>query len=227
MSKLGLWRPARHPLRPLFRILSSHWKVILFVATLMIIEVVFHVRSYTITRPSQPLDAPFYTGCQSPILNTTARENAVILMLARNPEVKGAIASVRSVQEQFNDNFGYPWVFLNDEAWSEDFKKAVTTAVQNTSATGTVKIEFDVIPKAMWGFPAWIDQERARHNMKAMEAKHIQYAGQESYHHMCRFQSGYVFSQLFSSFSPISFSPIVSPSQKNVVRTVIHNIYFC
>lgn len=196
MSKLIYFRPARHPLRPLFRTLCSHWKLILVVAILMIIEVIVHVRSYTITGPSTPLDAPFYTGCQNPIRNITARENAVILMLARNSEAMGAVASVRSVQEQFNDNFGYPWVFLNDEAWDREFIQQVTTAVQRTSATGNVSVTFDVIPKTMWGFPTWIDQTRARQSMQAMEEKNIQYAGQESYHHMCRFQSGYVFSSL-------------------------------
>jgi hypothetical protein len=44
----------------------------------------------------------------------------------------------------------------------------------------------------MWGYPEWIDQERAKGNMQAMEKQEIQYAGKENYHHMCRFQSGYV-----------------------------------
>lgn len=193
MPKLILLRPARHPLRPLLRSIHSHWKLVLVVAALMVVEVIVHVRSYRITPPLTPLDAPFYTGCQNPVQNTTARENAVILMLARNSEVNGAVASVRSVQEQFNDNFGYPWVFLNDEAWNKEFMEQITTAAQRTSATGNVSVTFDVIPKTMWGFPSWIDQDRARQNMQAMEDQKIQYAGQESYHHMCRFQSGYVY----------------------------------
>ncbi|KNG50167.1 glycosyltransferase family 15 protein [Stemphylium lycopersici] len=192
MPKLIL-RPARHPLRPLLRTLSSHWKLILAIVALMTIEVLFHVRGYSITRPSPPVDAPFYTGCQDPVLNNTARENAVILMLARNSEVKGAIASVRSVQEQFNDNFGYPWVFLNDEEWSEEFKEQVGAAVRNTTATSGVQVKFDVIPKEMWGYPEWIDQDRAKSSMEAMAAKKIQYASKESYHHMCRFQSGFFY----------------------------------
>jgi mannosyltransferase len=82
------------------------------------------MRAYLLLRhhaSADPLDALFYTGCQTPVLNTTARENAVLVMLARNSEVSGAVSSVRSVQEQFNDNYAYPWVFLNDEEWSEEF----------------------------------------------------------------------------------------------------------
>jgi mannosyltransferase len=108
-------------------------------------------------------------------------------MLARNSEVKGAVSSVRSVQEQFNDNFGYPWVFLNDEEWSKDFKQKVSRAVGKNA-----DVKFEVVPKEMWGYPEWIDQERARSSMQDMKNRGIQYGGQESYHHMCRFQSGYV-----------------------------------
>lgn len=161
--------------------------MILAIVSLMFIEVYVHVRNYDVPRPSTPLDAPFYTGCQSPVLNTTARESAVLVMLARNSEVKGAISSIRSVQEQFNDNFGYPWVFLNDEEWTEDFKIKVGKAVGKDT-----EVKFEVIPKEMWGYPGWIDQVRARSSMQSMKNRGIQYGGQESYHHMCRFQSGYV-----------------------------------
>ncbi|KAI4645290.1 hypothetical protein J4E93_006090 [Alternaria ventricosa] len=168
-------------------------------------------RNYDVPRPSPPLDAPFYTRCQDPVLNTTARENAVFMMLARNSEVKGAVSSVRSVQEQFNDNFGYPWVFLNDEAWTEDFKRKVGKAVGEGA-----DVKFEVIPKEMWGYPEWIDQDRAKKSMQDMKNRGIQYGGLESYHHMCRFQSGYVASSTYSSHStdsnPVASSTTTPPS---------------
>jgi mannosyltransferase len=182
-----IMRPARNPLRSLSRTARAHWKLILAVASLLLLEAYVHVHNYNVPRPSPPLDAPFYTGCQTSVLNATARESAVLMMLARNSEVKGAVSSVRSVQEQFNDNFGYPWVFLNDEEWSEDFKRKVSRAVGEGA-----DVKFEVIPKEMWGYPEWIDQERARRSMQNMKGRGIQYGGQESYHHMCRFQSGYV-----------------------------------
>lgn len=163
MHKINL-RPRRNPLRSLGRTAQSHWKLILAIVSLMLIEVYVHVRNYDVPRPSTPLDAPFYTGCQSPVLNTTARESAVLVMLARNSEVKGAVSSIRSVQEQFNDNFGYPWVFLNDEEWTEDFKIKVGKAVGKDT-----EVKFEVIPKEMWGYPEWIDQVRARSSMQSMK----------------------------------------------------------
>jgi mannosyltransferase len=192
MPKLTM-RPARNPLRLLSHAAHSHWRLILALASLMLVEVCVHVHNYSVPRPSTPLDAPFYTGRQTPIRNSTTRESAVFMMLARNSEVQGAVSSVRSVQEQFNDNFGYPWVFLNDEEWSEEFKQKVGGVVG-----GSAEVKFEVIPKAMWGYPEWIDQERAKQSMQDMRHRGIQYGGQESYHHMCRFQSGYATSHISS-----------------------------
>ncbi|PPJ57922.1 hypothetical protein CBER1_09853 [Cercospora berteroae] len=98
------------------------------------------------------------------------------------------MASVRSVQEQFNDHFGYPWVFLNDMEWSDEFKENVAHAVGEG-----VDVRFEQIPKDMWGYPEWIDQDKAKSKMQSMEQQGIQYGGSESYRHMCRFQSGFFF----------------------------------
>lgn len=96
-------------------------------------------------------------------------------MLARNSEVDGAVASVRSVQEQFNDNFGYPWVFLNDAEWSQNFKDQVSRAVGEGA-----EAHFHTIPKNMWGYPEWIDQDAAKRSMQQMQEQRIIYAGTES-----------------------------------------------
>ncbi|KAH7361214.1 glycolipid 2-alpha-mannosyltransferase-domain-containing protein [Pyrenochaeta sp. MPI-SDFR-AT-0127] len=188
MPILRLLRPARNPLRSLYRLIILHWKLILGIALLMLVEVCVHIKSYSIIRPPTNLDPPFNTGCRDAPYNTTARSNSTLLMLARNSEVDGAVHSVRSVQEQFNDHFAYPWVFLNDEEWSEEFKDKVSNAVGEGSIA-----KFDVIPKHMWGYPEWIDQDKSRRSMDDMERNGIMYAGKESYHHMCRFQSGFFY----------------------------------
>nr|VWO94812.1 Glycolipid 2-alpha-mannosyltransferase [Ganoderma boninense] len=55
----------------------------------------------------------------------TRRANATLLMLARNSDVKDAVRSVRRLEDRFNKKFGYPWVFLNEEPFSEEFKTCV------------------------------------------------------------------------------------------------------
>jgi hypothetical protein len=53
------------------------------------------------------------------------KANAVFLMLCRNEEVDGAVKSIRELEDRFNHKYHYPWVFLNEEEFTEDFKKCV------------------------------------------------------------------------------------------------------
>lgn len=46
-------------------------------------------------------------------------------MLARNMDIEGAVNAVREMEDRFNRNFNYPWVFLNDEPFSDEFKRCV------------------------------------------------------------------------------------------------------
>ena len=46
-------------------------------------------------------------------------------MLVRNSELNGALASVSQLERRFNARFGYPWVFLNEEPFSDEFKECV------------------------------------------------------------------------------------------------------
>ena len=51
------------------------------------------------------------------------KANATLLMLARNSDVDSAVRSVRELEDKFNRRYQYPWVFLNEEEFSNDFKK--------------------------------------------------------------------------------------------------------
>jgi len=46
-------------------------------------------------------------------------------MLARNSDLEGAVQAVRELEDRFNRNYNYPWVFLNEEPFSSDFKRCV------------------------------------------------------------------------------------------------------
>lgn len=56
-------------------------------------------------------------------MNVTRRANATLLMLARNSDADGAVRSVRELEDRFNHKYNYPWTFLNEEPFSEDFKR--------------------------------------------------------------------------------------------------------
>ncbi|KAF7329042.1 Glycosyltransferase family 15 protein [Mycena kentingensis (nom. inval.)] len=101
-------------------------------------------------------------------------------------DVNGAVQSIRSIEDRFNRDYGYPYVFLNEEPWTEEFKKRV-------SALTRAPIEFGVIPHDWWYQPDWIDEERAKEGRRKMEEQGIIYAGSVSYRNMCRFNSGFFF----------------------------------
>jgi alpha 1,2-mannosyltransferase len=49
-------------------------------------------------------------------------ENATFFMLASNADVEGAVQSMRELEDRFNHKHRYPWVFLNDQPFSDEFK---------------------------------------------------------------------------------------------------------
>ncbi|EPQ52981.1 glycosyl transferase, partial [Gloeophyllum trabeum ATCC 11539] len=114
------------------------------------------------------------------------KANATLLMLARNSDLEGAVKSVREVEDRFNRKFGYPWVFLNEEEFSEGFKKRI-------SVLTTAPVSFGRVPAEHWYPPSWIDEQKAAAGRKKLQDEGVIYGGSESYRNMCRFNSGFFF----------------------------------
>jgi hypothetical protein len=55
------------------------------------------------------------------------RENATFFMLTTNSEadIRGAVQSVSELEHRFNHKYNYPWIFLNDQPFSDEFKSYV------------------------------------------------------------------------------------------------------
>jgi mannosyltransferase len=166
-----------------FSVIVRHYRGISIIVGLSLLFNISHnIYSFHIGRPTTPLDEPFNIGCQEPNINAP-RENATILMLARNADIDGAVSSLQSLEEQFNRWFHYPVVFLNDQAFDQVFVDAVTEVVSGS-------VRFGVIAESMWQYPDRIDREKARTLMAFQAQSRVLYGGNESYHHMCRFYSG-------------------------------------
>ncbi|EKM54624.1 glycosyltransferase family 15 protein [Phanerochaete carnosa HHB-10118-sp] len=114
------------------------------------------------------------------------RANATILMLTRNSDTEAAIRSVRDLEDRFNHKFQYPWVFLNDEPFSDEFKRRVSNVISGP-------VEFGVVPQDHWQQPDWIDEEKASASREKMVQDNIIYGGSVSYRNMCRFNSGFFY----------------------------------
>lgn len=59
-------------------------------------------------------------------LAVSQRANATFVILARNSDLEGTVRSVREIEDRFNRRFRYPYVFLNEEEFSDEFIKCVS-----------------------------------------------------------------------------------------------------
>ena len=116
--------------------------------------------------------------------NKMPRVKAGFVVLVRNQELEDMKSSMRDVEDRFNRKFGYPWVFLNDKPFTEEFKKGVQSMTRS-------ECRFGLVPPEHWSYPSWIDQNKAANARQQMDNDGIIYGGSESYRHMCRFQSGF------------------------------------
>ena len=57
--------------------------------------------------------------------NTKPR--AALISLVRNSELPGLIQSMRQLELQWNRKYNYPWIFFNDEPFSDEFKVRITS----------------------------------------------------------------------------------------------------
>lgn len=135
---------------------------------------------------SEKHDKVFVTGCLDPEKEAASqpRANAAFVVLARNKELEGVLQSIKSMERHFNRWFHYPYVFLNDGDFNSTFKEQV---LNHTSSP----VEFGKIEPWMWGYPDWVDINVAKEGIRKQGDAAIMYGGMESYHHMCRFYSGY------------------------------------
>ncbi|TDL19414.1 glycosyltransferase family 15 protein [Rickenella mellea] len=111
-------------------------------------------------------------------------------MLARNKEVNEACSSIQQIEDRFNNVYNYPWVFLNDEPFSEEF-------IRRTSQLTNGNVSYGVIPSEHWNQPDWIDEEKASSGRWSLVLQNVIYGGTPPtiifYRNMCRFNSGFFF----------------------------------
>ncbi|CAH2353070.1 probable mannosyltransferase Yur1p [[Candida] railenensis] len=116
------------------------------------------------------------------------KENATLIMLARNSDLKGALFSMRSLEDRFNKEYKYPWVFLNEVPFDDDF-------IEQTSLMASSECFYELIPNEDWFPPDFIDLEKLEDNLAQAEKNKVMYGGSRSYRNMCHFNSGYFFKQ--------------------------------
>lgn len=112
------------------------------------------------------------------------RVKGAFVVLARNSELYALRSSMRYLEDRFNHKYNYPWIFLNEKLFTEEFKSL-------TRMMTKAKVHYGLVPEEHWSYPNWIDQEHAAECRKELQDRGIMYGGSESYRHMCRYQSGF------------------------------------
>lgn len=131
------------------------------------------------------IDFPFEAGCRVPDVGAP-RANASFVMLARNSEVDDVVSSMKAMERHFNQWFNYPWVFLNDVEFDDNFKRAVKAHTNS-------EVEFGVVAKDKWDFPPEVDRTELAEYIESQGDRTIMYGNMELYHKMCRFYSGHFY----------------------------------
>ncbi|KAK7693374.1 hypothetical protein QCA50_002942 [Cerrena zonata] len=114
------------------------------------------------------------------------RANAAFVILARNSDLNGVVFSMKQMEDRFNKKYQYPYVFLNEDDFTEDFKKRIT-------ALTDAKVEFGKIPREHWFQPDWIDEDKATKSRENMVKNQVIYGGSVPYRNMCRYNSGFFY----------------------------------
>jgi alpha 1,2-mannosyltransferase len=115
-----------------------------------------------------------------------SKENAVIIVLCRNSDKEGIKRSIQQFEQRFNHKHEYPYVFLNDQEFTDEFKAELASTVSGP-------IEFGRLTSEEFGIPSHIDMLRAEKSMAEMKRKGVIYGDSLSYRKMCRFFSGYFY----------------------------------
>lgn len=110
-------------------------------------------------------------------------QNATLMTLCRNSDLYEMLETIQSVEDRFNSQYHYPWVFLNDENFTTEFKSRVSSLV-----SGDVK--FGLIDETHWSIPSGINETVFQHSLQEMKGK-VVYGDSVSYRLMCRWFSGF------------------------------------
>ncbi|KAJ1724402.1 alpha-1,2-mannosyltransferase ktr1 [Coemansia biformis] len=93
-------------------------------------------------------------------------------------------STVRQIEDRFNRNYGYPYIFLNDEEFTQEFKEGIRGLTK-------APVHFGKLPKEHWGLSPYVTEEKVNESLERNKDRYL-YGGSYSYRLMCRYQSGFI-----------------------------------
>ncbi|KAG2190165.1 hypothetical protein INT46_002797 [Mucor plumbeus] len=127
-------------------------------------------------------------------------------MIVKNEELQLARSSMRSIEDRFNShNASYPWVLLNSQHFTSDFKKY-------TSRVASGKVYFGQIDLEAWTYPEWIDTQRTENAIRRMIYLGIQKSHSLHQRQLMRYKAGLF--QHHSLFNTVDYVWRVEPGSE-------------
>ncbi|KAJ2655633.1 alpha-1,2-mannosyltransferase ktr1 [Coemansia sp. RSA 1199] len=119
------------------------------------------------------------------VTNSGSNLRAALVALVRNSELSGMRSTVRQLEDRFNNRHSYPYIFLNDEEFTEEFKDGMRSLTK-------APVYFGKLPKEHWGLSPYVTEEKVQEALEHNRDRYL-YGGSYSYRLMCRYQSGFVY----------------------------------
>ncbi|KAJ2696515.1 alpha 1,2-mannosyltransferase 2.4.1 [Coemansia sp. IMI 209128] len=122
--------------------------------------------------------------------NTTSTGNnntllrAAIVALVRDSDLDGICATIRQVEDRFNREFGYPYILLNDEDFTQEFMDSVR-------AVAEAKVYFGKLPASHRRLSPYVTEEKVKAALEQNKNRCL-YGGSYSYRLMCRYRFGFI-----------------------------------
>ncbi|OLY81892.1 Glycolipid 2-alpha-mannosyltransferase [Smittium mucronatum] len=167
------------------RRMSSFIQVILL-ALICIIGLHFFLKSDSTSvsvKAPEPAEFKQQPSEERPKEPAKNRVKAALVSLVRNTDLHGMRQTIREIEDRFNRVYKYPYIFLNDVPFTDEFKKGVKDLTDS-------EVSFGILDDESWGTPDWIDEKKLQHVLDT--ADYIN-GRSRSYKYMCRFQSGYIY----------------------------------
>ncbi|KAG0179478.1 alpha 1,2-mannosyltransferase 2.4.1 [Apophysomyces sp. BC1034] len=93
---------------------------------------------------------------------------AAFVVLVREADLFSLRETMRTIEDRFNKQRGYPWIILSDQPFSSHFQEWIQSVTLHP-------VYFGQAPAEEWHEPNWIDMKRA-------EAEAIKMYADEVYH---------------------------------------------
>jgi len=82
-----------------------------------------------------PKEFPIPPGGKS---RQIGKAKASFVTLVRNHELWDLLSSIRQIEDRFNHRYHYPWTFLNDVPFTDEFINMVTNMVSGQVKFGSI-----------------------------------------------------------------------------------------